>query len=110
MHECRVRQCVWRRFDCLGLPVIRYERWRSRAQFNRLSLCVVLSIIVSQIASSFALVSADARPLRIEIEHLFDGKELKFDEVSLDTVAGGRLSVTRLDYLLSELSLQRSDG
>lgn len=53
---------------------------------------------------------AQGHSLRIEVEHRFKEQPLVLNASSLTNEAGNRFSVTRLDYLLSELSLKRADG
>lgn len=48
--------------------------------------------------------------LRVQIAPLFAGKPLHYNAVGLQTRAGNTLSVSRLTYLLSDLSLIRADG
>jgi len=53
---------------------------------------------------------AQGHALRIEVEHRFLDRTLVPGALSLTNAAGNRFSITRLDYLLSELSLKRADG
>jgi cytochrome c peroxidase len=46
----------------------------------------------------------------VKIQHVFGNSGLRFDDVSLKNAAGNTLSVSRLAYLLSGISLQREDG
>src|SRR5438270_5413877 len=48
--------------------------------------------------------------LKSQVAHHFDGAPLRLDDLSLKDRAGERLSVSRLAYLVSEVSLLRSDG
>jgi cytochrome c peroxidase len=48
--------------------------------------------------------------LRIAIDPRFGGAPLVFDALTNATVAGQRVSVTRLDFLLSRPALRRTDG
>ena len=64
----------------------------------------------------FAAIMALAQPdrggaatLRVEIAPRFGGLPLVFDSLAY-TAASQRLSVTRLDFLLSDISLRRADG
>lgn len=54
--------------------------------------------------------SGCAHELRIGITPLFSGKPLNFDSMTNLTGAGQRLSVTRLDFLLSDFALARESG
>ena len=48
--------------------------------------------------------------LSVKILPRFDGAPLVFDALAHTTAAGQRVSVTRLDFILSNLELRRSDG
>src|SRR5689334_9803640 len=48
--------------------------------------------------------------LEVQIVPRFDGMPLTFDALTNMTVAGQRISVTRLDFLISEFALQRANG
>ncbi len=53
---------------------------------------------------------AGSRTLRLEIAPVFNGAPLQFDSLTHVTAAGQKFSVTRLDFLLSNLGLRRGDG
>ena len=48
--------------------------------------------------------------LTVHIAHLFDGKPLRMETVSLHNRAGNTLSVTRLAYLISDVALRDATG
>src|SRR5579872_502556 len=48
--------------------------------------------------------------LQVEIVPLFDGAPLVFDSPAHRTAAGQKISITRLDFLLSDFALRRADG
>jgi cytochrome c peroxidase len=48
--------------------------------------------------------------LQVRIEPRFNSRPLVFDALALTNAAGQSLSVTRLDFLLSDIALRRSDG
>ena len=48
--------------------------------------------------------------LAVHIAHLFDGKPLEMETVSLRNRAGNTFSITRLAYLISDVTLLRADG
>ena len=48
--------------------------------------------------------------LRVEVLPRFDGKPLVFDALTNTTATGQRVSVTRLDFLLSQFAVRRPDG
>ena len=73
-------------------------------QFLRLAI-VTVSMLGGPPSSQ-----AQGHSLRIEVEHRFKEQPLVLNASSLTNEAGNRFSVTRLDYLLSELSLKRADG
>jgi hypothetical protein len=51
-----------------------------------------------------------AADLQVEVLPLFNGAPLIFDSITNVTAAGQVISVTRLDFLLSDFALRRSDG
>ncbi|HZQ48432.1 MAG TPA: MbnP family protein, partial [Verrucomicrobiae bacterium] len=53
---------------------------------------------------------AGDRTLKLEIAPVFQKAPLRFDSLTNITVAGQTLSVTRLDFLLSNFGLRRQDG
>ncbi|HTV75615.1 MAG TPA: MbnP family protein, partial [Candidatus Baltobacteraceae bacterium] len=53
---------------------------------------------------------AGAADLRVDFDPQFDGKPLAFDELKNEIASGQKISVTRLDFLLSGIALHRSDG
>lgn len=55
-------------------------------------------------------VAARAGDLHIAIDPKFNGAPLAFDALTNLTAAGQRVSVTRLDFLLSHPALRRTDG
>ena len=57
-----------------------------------------------------ALSVATATGLRVDLAPQFNGKPLVFDALTNRTAAGQLVSVTRLDFLLSDFSLRRPDG
>ena len=54
--------------------------------------------------------AASAANLAVEVLPRFDGASLAFDAATNRTAAGQNISVTRLDFLLSNIALRRSDG
>ena len=58
-------------------------------------------------AISFAANAAD---LQINFVPQFNGTPLAFDALKNQTAAGQKISVTRLDFLASDISLRRDDG
>jgi|ERR1051326_5484533 cytochrome c peroxidase len=59
------------------------------------------------IASAFSL---SAHELKVRITPVFSGAPLVFDSVRNLTVAGQKISVTRLDFFLSDFALAGKDG
>jgi len=55
-------------------------------------------------------VEARASTLTLRVRHAFAGAPLRLGEQTLTNAAGNVLSVTRLDYLLSDFRLVSSDG
>lgn len=53
---------------------------------------------------------ADAADLRVDFAPQFDGKPLVFDALNNQTVADQKISVTRLDFLLSNVGLHQVNG
>ena len=53
---------------------------------------------------------ADAADLRVDFVPQFNGTPLIFDSLTNQTAAGQMISVTRLDFLLSDIALRRADG
>jgi cytochrome c peroxidase len=57
-----------------------------------------------------ARLSAGAASVRVDFVPQFNGAPLDFDAVTNQTAAGQSVSVTRLDFLLSNIALRRADG
>ncbi|HSH92820.1 MAG TPA: MbnP family protein [Roseimicrobium sp.] len=55
-------------------------------------------------------IPAHAASLTLDISHRFAGKPLILDDTNLVTAAGQSISVTRLDYLMSDIALRRTNG
>jgi cytochrome c peroxidase len=53
---------------------------------------------------------ADAADLRVDFSPQFSGAPLVFDALKNQTAGGQTISVTRLDFLLSDFALRRTDG
>jgi len=53
---------------------------------------------------------AGAADLRVDFLPQFNGTPLAFDALRNQTAAGQKISVTRLDFLASDISLRRDDG
>lgn len=51
-----------------------------------------------------------AAELRVEFVPQFSGAPLVFDTLTNQTASGQTISITRLDFLLSDFSLRRADG
>ena len=60
--------------------------------------------------AAFCCIRVHAHDLRLEVTPLFQGVPLAFDKLGLTNATGQAFSVTRLDFLLSNFSLRRSDG
>ena len=56
------------------------------------------------------MLGAGAAELRVDFAPQFNGAPLIFDLPAYQTGSGGKISVTRLDFLLSDLALRRTDG
>src|SRR5205814_201860 len=48
--------------------------------------------------------------LNVQILPQFNGAPLRFDSVTNEIATGQSISVTRLDFLLSDIALRRADG
>lgn len=79
----------------------------------------VSSIFLIALSGAFAIPTGAGRVafkttarvrLTVHIAHLFDGRPLRMEDVSLRNGAGNTLSVTRLAYLISDVTLRRADG
>ncbi|MBS0189567.1 MAG: MbnP family protein [Phycisphaerales bacterium] len=68
---------------------------------NRLLLFLCLFLCASP------HTQAQTRQLTVRIDHVFGDKTLPFDDVSLRTSGGNTISVSRLSYLLSNITLFR---
>jgi cytochrome c peroxidase len=55
-------------------------------------------------------IPASAADLRMDFIPLFNGAPLAFDALKYQTAAGQNISVTRLDFLASDIALHRVDG
>jgi cytochrome c peroxidase len=64
-------------------------------------------ILLFATAIAFSTAASD---LRVDFAPQFNGAPLAFDALKNLTAAGQKISVTRLDFLLSEISLRRDDG
>jgi len=62
------------------------------------------------LAVAVARNSVQAGILRVELEPQWNGAPLHFDSMTNRTAAGQVVSVTRLDFLVSNMALRRSDG
>lgn len=69
-----------------------------------------MAIGVGLLALATRGAGADAHRIAMFIEPRFDGAPLVFDAMTNKTAAGQRISVTRLDFLLSNIALRRADG
>ncbi len=61
------------------------------------------------VLGAFAATQA-SHELKIQIVPRFDGAPLVFDALTNRTASGQRVSVTRLDFLVSDVALRRLDG
>ena len=72
---------------------------------------LVIWYLLGMLSALFgATASSDERNLRVQIVPQFNGRPLEFEKLSLTNAAGQIFSVTRLDFLLSDFALRRSDG
>jgi cytochrome c peroxidase len=62
-----------------------------------------------RVFSIFLMAGAAAWALDVRVEPRFDGRTLRYDEVGYATASGQTVSVTRLDFLLSDFAFRR-DG
>lgn len=58
----------------------------------------------------FCVLTASAADLSVRIEPRFNGRALEFDSLTNNTVAGQMISITRLDFLVSNLALRSTNG
>ena len=71
-----------------------------------LRIAIALCVAVANLAAS----ASEAGTLSVLIEPRFDGKPLEFDSIQNVTAAGQNISVKRLDFLLSNISLRQTNG
>jgi cytochrome c peroxidase len=64
-------------------------------------------ILLFAMAIAFSAAAAD---LRVDFVPQFNGAPLAFDALKNQTAAGQKISVTRLDFLASQIALRRADG
>jgi cytochrome c peroxidase len=64
-------------------------------------------ILVFATAIAFSTAAGD---LQVKFIPQFNGEPLAFDALKNQTAAGQKISITRLDFLLSGISLRRADG
>jgi cytochrome c peroxidase len=64
-------------------------------------------ILLFATAITFSAAGSD---LQVEFIPQFNGAPLVFDALKNQTAAGQKISVTRLDFLLSDIALRRADG
>ena len=62
------------------------------------------------LGSILGSVAAANHSLKVEVQPRFAGVPLAYDALTNATGAGQRVSVTRLDFLLSNVALRRADG
>ena len=60
--------------------------------------------------AAFCCIRVHAHDLRLEVTPVTQDAPLPFDKLTLTNATGQAFSVTRLDFLLSNFSLRRSDG
>ncbi|MBI3191258.1 MAG: cytochrome C peroxidase [Pedosphaera parvula] len=77
---------------------------------RRRSLSLALPAAGCSLAFGAFLPAASAASLNVRVAPLFDGRPLVMNPLALTNAAGQRLSVTRLDFLLSDFALRRADG
>ena len=68
----------------------------------RINLLLLLAMVLS--------FSADAADLRVEFLPRFNGAPLTFDSLTNQTASGQKVSVTRLDFLVSKFGLHQTNG
>ncbi len=77
-------------------------------------ICIIFLWLCSWAAPTSAGRVSTRTPAQVRVDvhiaHLFDGKPLRMEEVSLHNRAGNTLSVTRLAYLISDVALREADG
>ena len=64
-------------------------------------------ILLFATAIAFSAAAAD---LRVDFIPQFNGAPLGFDALKYQTAAGQKISVSRLDFLASEIAMRRADG
>jgi cytochrome c peroxidase len=69
--------------------------------------CALKSILLFPLLLAMGAAGAD---LRVDFVPQFDGGPLVFDSLTNRIASGQNISVTRLDFLLSGISLRRADG
>src|SRR5215208_4867506 len=80
----------------------------SMRAMNRRSLATSVTCVAIWMASVHALHAGPG--LTVEVVPSFGGEPLRFDSLQNQNASGQLISVTRLDLLLSNISLQREDG
>ncbi len=76
-----------------------------------LTLSLFLFLLLIFVAAQRSPVrSASNARLTIQIQHVFDGVPLRLNDPTLMTGAGNRVSISRLAYLVSNVTLTRADG
>src|SRR5262249_43785219 len=65
------------------------------------------NLILLAMAISFSAVAAD---LRVDFAPQFNGKPLSFDALTNSIPSGQKISVTRLDFLVSDFALRETNG
>ncbi|MEO8376177.1 MAG: MbnP family protein [Candidatus Sumerlaeota bacterium] len=80
-----------------------------REQLRRLSAAAATGLML---VSSHALAdpAPTQRRITIPIHHVFRDKALEFHKPGLTLVDGSQIEITRLEYLISNVRLQRADG
>ena len=70
-----------------------------------------LALLVLVLLPLAPLTAAPANhSLRVEVLPHFGGRPLTFDALTTTTAAGQRIAIKRLDFLLSDVALRRTDG
>jgi cytochrome c peroxidase len=70
----------------------------------------LLRTLGSLVAALACAVAARAATVRVEVGHVFGDRVLRLGELNSTNAAGDVLSVTRLDYLLSDFALVTAGG
>ena len=71
---------------------------------------ILLTFVLAAALVGCGVASAGAGTVSVRLEHRVDADELSFDQVLYTNAAGNRYSVSKLEYILTGITLESADG